>query len=254
MAAFSRPLTIRQANIDDFINMGKRLHGARRSQIYNTLYGTADPDFWQQRYWMDSAGGGVGKGQHNVLFLERADTKEIIGLAWFWRIDRECEPIHSGWSSKGFCNDEAWKVTLPQFFWQRELMATRHQYICELGYRTRSEIVDLPPVDPESPVSLTDLQEFAISPAYRNRGLEKVLLGHIIALAEENRLDLALTVAQGKPSAFPGRIASSFRVRFSLDTSEKSGFFFQEGWTFVHSERISSRCKCQIPRIILLYR
>jgi GNAT superfamily N-acetyltransferase len=43
----------------------------------------------------------------------------------------------------------------------------------------------------------TDLQEFAIAPSYQSQGVGKVLLRHVVALAERDRLSLALTAGHG---------------------------------------------------------
>lgn len=42
------------------------------------------------------------------------------------------------------------------------------------------------------------MQEMVIAPAYQSQGLGKVLLRHVIALAERNRVNLALSAGKGE--------------------------------------------------------
>jgi GNAT superfamily N-acetyltransferase len=192
-------LNIRNARSEDFEIIGK-LHASASasSQTYNTLFADVDPDVARQWYWIDTAGNAVAQGKDTVLVLELDDTKEIIGVAWFWRFSQGRKPELPGrWpegAPEGFNDEEYLKLAVPRFEWQEELLKKYGEYIC----------AHLPPVVSAIFASFlttkyqTDLQEFAIAPVYQSQGVGKVLLRHVVALAERDRMSLALTAGHGE--------------------------------------------------------
>lgn len=88
MSISSYQLNIRTASLDELDIIGK-VHASAFSdnQMYGVLFKDVDPDVWQRWIW-DTAAKGVEEGHGAVLILERSDTKEIIGVAWFHQVQQ----------------------------------------------------------------------------------------------------------------------------------------------------------------------
>jgi hypothetical protein len=132
MSISPRPLNIRHAIPEDYETIGK-LHALALApnQLYNTLYEKVDPDVARQWYWIDTAGAGVTKGKDSVLVLEFADTKEIIGVTWFYKYNQDRKPSLRGWAPEGFNVEEDMKLMIPRQEWQNGMLEEFGEFMCE---------------------------------------------------------------------------------------------------------------------------
>lgn len=78
------PTTIRIAKDHEFETIG-RLHASAFADdtMYNILFHKVDASTTLKFDWIDGAKAGVEKGYDTVLVLERTDSGEILGEAWF---------------------------------------------------------------------------------------------------------------------------------------------------------------------------
>jgi hypothetical protein len=127
MSTSSFHLTIRNADPEDFEMLGKLYMSATETDEPDNL----DPNIAQDQLWIDIAKPRVANGQDTMLVLERADTKEIIGLAWFRNITQNHNPAPGtpGSSPQGFKTDA--KLSAGRVEWQKELSRDFGEFICE---------------------------------------------------------------------------------------------------------------------------
>lgn len=134
MSTSDFPLNIRHANPEDFEIIGK-LHASAMADepLENFLCAAVDPNISRHQMWLDTAVPRVTKGQDTMLILERSDTKEIIGLAWFRKIkeDRKSELGVPGLSPQGFNIEAKKKLSAGRIEWQKKLSEDFGEYICE---------------------------------------------------------------------------------------------------------------------------
>jgi hypothetical protein len=132
MPTSPRPINIRHAIPEDYETIGK-LHAwaLASNQLYNTLYAKVDPDVARQWYWIATAGAGVAKGTDSVLVLEFADTKEIIGVTWFYKYNQDRKASLQGWAPEGFNVEEDMKLMIPRQEWQNGMLEEFGEFMCE---------------------------------------------------------------------------------------------------------------------------
>lgn len=125
------PIKIRGAVASQYETIGK-LHALAFADgpMYNLLHSAIPADVVLQWIWIDGALAGVRKGYDRVMILERDDTKEIIGLAWFYEYNKENSPIllPESWP-EGFNKVEDIKMAKPRYEWQMELLQKYGEYI-----------------------------------------------------------------------------------------------------------------------------
>ncbi|KAI5453723.1 hypothetical protein NCC49_005538 [Naganishia albida] len=169
----SVPLIVRKAKDDlqEFRVIGK-LHAAAFAEnpVYNLLFSKMGRSVALQWLWIDNAKQWAAKGVDTVLVLERTDTSEIVGLARYNKYDEAFKPRL--WDDtgvtypEGFNREESMRLAVPLVKWHQELMGEHGRVL--------------------------SLQDFVIAPAHQKRGYGKWFLSHIIELAKEERMNIAL--------------------------------------------------------------
>jgi hypothetical protein len=131
------PIKIRDAAPTEFETVGK-LHALAFADdpMYNLLHSKIPAEVVLKWIWIDGALAGVKKGFDRVMVMEREDTKEVIGLAWFYKYCANNVPIllPESWP-EGFNKQEDIKMAKPRYDWQLELLEKYGDYICELFAR-----------------------------------------------------------------------------------------------------------------------
>lgn len=135
MSATAFPTTIRVARDDEFETIGK-VHASAFADdtMYNMLFDKVDPAVTLQFNWIEGAKVEVARGYDTVLVLERTDTGEVIGEAWFYKFTKDNQPLPpSDAYPEGFNKVEDNKMAIPRYKFQQELMEKYSEFMCELN-------------------------------------------------------------------------------------------------------------------------
>lgn len=126
------PIKIRDAVASKYEEIG-RLHALAFAQdpLHRLLYSSIPADVLFQWMWIDGALTGVRMGHDRVLVLERNDTKEVIGLAWFHEYSLENIPniLPNSWR-QSLDREVVHQIARPIHEWQMELLQSFGEYIC----------------------------------------------------------------------------------------------------------------------------
>lgn len=194
-------LNIRHAKPEDFGAIGN-LHASAmtHNQLYKALYGNIDPDVARQWLWVGNAATGVAKGRDTLLVLENSETTEIICFVYFWKYDknRKLELADPKLSPVGYNNELGRKLTDFRTEWQQELLKEFGEFVCGWLFSSGRHFSYTHHFEISGHYSIhIDIGEMAIVPCYQSHGLGRVLLRHVLALAERDHLNLALTAGKG---------------------------------------------------------
>ncbi|KAJ9102062.1 hypothetical protein QFC20_005070 [Naganishia adeliensis] len=171
MLAFDFPIIIRDAEIDEFETIGNldRACFVNSDRYWQLVFSHMDPLTWLKWLWIDGTRKGVVDGHDRVLVIERTDTKEIIGHAWYCVYNQVNRPSMPASYPEGLNKLEQTRIAFPRFQWLKQLVKE---------YR-----------------KIMYLSEFATSPAYQGKGLGKTLMQQVLLLAKEKGLNVFLSAA-----------------------------------------------------------
>jgi GNAT superfamily N-acetyltransferase len=189
--SFDFPIIIRNARDDEYETLG-RIHAEATGAdpFIKLICSQVDPDALLQWNWIDGAKASVAGGNTTVLALERADTKELIGLAAHTVLSSAKPPGYPTSFPKGYNIAVAEETEKPAIAWERGLIDTYGQVLCKCiaCQRAYSDMI----------AKWIVITRFAISPNYQSQGLGKAIIEHIIGQAQEQRLNIGLTALSGQ--------------------------------------------------------
>jgi hypothetical protein len=132
MAAGPFHVMVRRANIGEFDNLGRLFAEAFASDsVVRMLYAKADPDALRKWYWMGGAKETVEHGTGTVVVAEQEGTGDVVGLAWFVKMNQSNPPGVPASFPAGYNLTESAKMRGPRHKWQKDLLARYGEYLCE---------------------------------------------------------------------------------------------------------------------------
>jgi hypothetical protein len=126
------PTIIRNARDDEYETLG-RIHAAATGAdpLIKLICSQVDPDVLLQWNWIDGAKASVASGDATVLVLERADTKEVIGLASHTVFSPAKPPGYPTSLPEGYNIAVDEETEKPAIAWARGLIETYGQVLCK---------------------------------------------------------------------------------------------------------------------------
>lgn len=199
MSANNLPAIIRNAKLGEYETIGKldRECYINTDRHWRLVCGMVDPATWLQWLWIDGAKKGVLEGHDKVLVLERTDTSEIIGVAWY-RVYSEANPPSQPVSfPEGMNTVEDKIVNDSRNRWLENLVQEHGKILFKLSRPRviRRQVKSL------TRTNDTDVSEFVIGPQYQGTGLGKRLMEQVIEEARTQGLNVFLSAASGKESS-----------------------------------------------------
>ncbi|KAI5453803.1 hypothetical protein NCC49_005614 [Naganishia albida] len=174
MSSNNLPAIIRNAKLGEYETIGKldRECYINTDRYWRLVCGTVDPATWLQWLWIDGAKKGVLEGHDKVLVLERTDTSEIIGVAWY-RVYSEANPPSQ-------------PVSFPE-----GMNTVEDKIVNDSRNRWLENLV-------QEHGKILYVSEFVIGPQYQGTGLGKRLMEQVIEEARTQGLNVFLSAASGK--------------------------------------------------------
>lgn len=132
MLAFDFPIIIRDAKIDEFETIGNldRACFVNSDRYWQLVFSHMDPLTWLEWLWIDGARKGVVDGHDRVLVIERTDTKEIIGHAWYCVYNEVNRPSMPASYPEGLNKLEPTRIAFPRFQWLKQLVKEYRKIMC----------------------------------------------------------------------------------------------------------------------------
>jgi hypothetical protein len=127
------PTQIREARDDQFEAIG-RLHASALApcQRYQERFSGIAPADILNWCWMQGAQGSVAKGSGTVLVIERTDTKELLGVVWYRKINQANPPnipqYPKGSDENNQERNDKWSKS--RFNWLSALLEKYGEFIC----------------------------------------------------------------------------------------------------------------------------
>jgi GNAT superfamily N-acetyltransferase len=203
MTPHSVPYIIREARADEYNPIGK-LHASAfaTDPTYHKRFEGLDAATILQWLWLGRAKSSVDQGFGNVLVVEHTGTKELVGVAWYWRMSERNPPRLPTYPAGGRQASLGHK-SAPYIEWMKELVKLYGDIFCTY------QGTQIANIESSSPVSLPSvLAEFAIAPQYQGQGLGTQLMLRLFGNAEQEGLNVALTPHPGKRPRVTGGISS----------------------------------------------
>lgn len=133
MPTITFPTHIRSVRDDEYEAVG-HLHAAavQSDPMLQLIYANVDPDEdLQAALWMDEAKATVAKGDGTVVVMERTDTNEIIGLAWWRKFSDADPPLYPDTFPKGTNITEFESKERPVTTWLEGLVKKHREFLCK---------------------------------------------------------------------------------------------------------------------------
>ncbi|KAJ9103787.1 hypothetical protein QFC21_002249 [Naganishia friedmannii] len=140
--------------------------------MFQLLASQVEPEELRQWIWEDGAKADVAGGGGKVLVVEKPDSKEVIGVAWFTTYTPNNPPRVPPVYPRGYNVVEAEKIIIPRVAWLINVVETYG------GKRMH-------------------LQEIFIAKGYHGVGIGKQLMAVIINEAKESGCNMTLTAGPG---------------------------------------------------------
>jgi hypothetical protein len=134
MPAVDFPTIIRDARLDEFETIGaldRACFSINTDRYWQLVFSQIDPDTWLKWLWIDGARNGVVNGHDRVLVVERTDTYEIVGHAWYRVYSEDNPPSIPASFPEGLHEVEEAKVNMHRYHWLQQLVKEYGKIICK---------------------------------------------------------------------------------------------------------------------------
>lgn len=140
MSPANPPTIIRNAKDDEYGSLGRFHASAFASDpMIQLISSKVDPEEKVQRIWIRGAKTAIAKGHDTMLVTERTDSAEIIGLAWYTKVNQDNPPTYPKTFAKGLNVVEYEKKEKRVYEWEQGLLSKYGEYLCM--YRSSSRNV-----------------------------------------------------------------------------------------------------------------